>query len=301
MREEVEGVVNLSDGRRLGYRTVGAVEGLPLFYFHGFPGARTEADLLCSAGDCPGWRVYALDRPGIGLSDFSPGRTLLDWPKDVVEFASAMGISRFSVVGVSGGAPYAAACAWALPQRVRAVGIVCGLGPVDDHESLSGMRVVNRKAMQLLSRLPGLSRPVFGPLAFFLKHFPLAIIDADIQSLPPRDQAAVRKPDVRRALESSFQESIRQGTEGGAHELRIYCQPWGFSPDAIRVPVCLWHGERDTLAPISMGRSLANAIPGCRAYFYPDEGHYSLLTGPRKSEILSTLLQVTVTGGQSGA
>ncbi|MEI6352192.1 MAG: alpha/beta hydrolase [Verrucomicrobiota bacterium] len=296
MDHEDEGILKLSDGRRLGYRAVGPPEGLPLFYFHGFPGARTEADLLCSEDDCPGWRVFALDRPGIGLSDFSPGRTLRDWPKDVEEFANAMGITRFSVVGVSGGGPYAAVCAWALPLRVRAAGIVCGLGPVDDHEGTLGMRTLNRKTLHVLRRLPGLTRPAFGSMAFFLKHFPLSLIDADLHSLPPRDQAAVKKPEVRRALESSFRESVRQGTAGGAHELKIYCQPWGFSPEAIRVPVLLWHGDRDTLAPSAMGRSLAKLIPGCRACFFPDEGHYSLLTGPRKSEILSTLLQASVTG-----
>ena len=126
----VEGRVVLSDGRRLGYRATGAPDGDPLFYFHGFPGSRLEADLLCKEAGMGGWRVFAIDRPGIGLSDFMPGRTLHDWPRDVEEFANALRIDHFTVIGVSGGGPYAAITAWALKKRVRATGIVCGLGPL---------------------------------------------------------------------------------------------------------------------------------------------------------------------------
>lgn len=127
---EVEGRVILSDGRRLGYKAIGAPDGDPLFYFHGFPGSRLEADLLCKNAEVCGWRVFAIDRPGIGLSDFLRGRTLHDWPRDVAEFANALRIDHFTVIGVSGGGPYAAVTAWALRKRVRATGIVAGLGPL---------------------------------------------------------------------------------------------------------------------------------------------------------------------------
>ena len=50
-----------------------------------------------------GVRIVALDRPGYGLSDFQPDRTILDWPRDVEEAAEALGLTRFSVIGGSGG------------------------------------------------------------------------------------------------------------------------------------------------------------------------------------------------------
>jgi pimeloyl-ACP methyl ester carboxylesterase len=40
--------------------------------------------------------------------------------------------------------------------------------------------------------------------------------------------------------------------------------------------VMVWHGARDRNVPIAMARYVAQAIRGCRATFYPDEGHYSL-------------------------
>jgi pimeloyl-ACP methyl ester carboxylesterase len=53
-----------------------------------------------------GVRHIQLDRPGFGLSDFQPGRTVLDWPDDVAHVADLLGIERFAVIGVSGRGPY---------------------------------------------------------------------------------------------------------------------------------------------------------------------------------------------------
>ena len=291
MRDEIEDQVWLPDGRRLGYRATGPARGQPLFYFHGFPGSRREAGLLCQGGNGNGWRTFAIDRPGIGLSDMQHGRTLLDWPRDVAEFANALGIERFTTLGVSGGGPYAAVCAWALPERVRAAGIVCGMGQISDPESITGMHQLNRGALQLLRHLPSLSGPAFGPMALLLKHWPLALLDGHSHALPKADQEALQRPDVRRVLSDSFREAVRQGSGGGAQELKIYCRAWGFSLDSIRVPVCIWHGELDTLVPCEMGRRLASRIPKCRASFFPDHGHYSLLIGKRRAEILAALYQ----------
>ena len=54
------------------------------------------------------------------------------------------------------------------------------------------------------------------------------------------------------------------------------------------MPVYLWQGEADANVPPAMGRYLAAKIPGCRATFYPGEGH--LMAIDRMPEILATLL-----------
>ena len=53
-------------------------------------------------------------------------------------------------------------------------------------------------------------------------------------------------------------------------------------------PVHLWQGEMDRNAPPAMGRYLAAAIPQCRATFYPNEGHVSLIVN-HAAEILRVL------------
>jgi len=52
----------------------------------------------------PGLHLIAPDRPGYGLSDFYPrGRTIADYPDDVVALADSLGVDRFAVFGASGG------------------------------------------------------------------------------------------------------------------------------------------------------------------------------------------------------
>jgi pimeloyl-ACP methyl ester carboxylesterase len=74
-------------------------------------------------------RIIAADRPGYGLSGFERGRRMLDWPVDVSALVDALQFDRFAVLGISGGGPYAAACAFKIPGRLAAAGVVSGMGP----------------------------------------------------------------------------------------------------------------------------------------------------------------------------
>src|SRR4051794_20731127 len=121
--------LRLSDGRRLAYCEYGSPAGKPVLYFHGWPGSRLEAKLADPVAKKFNAKIIAIDRPGFGMSDFKPNRTLLDWPLDVCELADALGLDRFAVVGVSGGGPYALACARRIPERLTSVAVICGVGP----------------------------------------------------------------------------------------------------------------------------------------------------------------------------
>jgi pimeloyl-ACP methyl ester carboxylesterase len=78
-------IFRLENGRLVGYAVYGDPDGRPVFYFHGFPGSRLEARLADQVAARLGIRLIALDRPGFGLSDFNPRRTILEWPDDVVK------------------------------------------------------------------------------------------------------------------------------------------------------------------------------------------------------------------------
>ena len=122
--------IRLGDGRRMGFAQYGDPAGRPLFFFQGTPSSRLlhpDQTITRSLGV----RHIQLDRPGFGLSDFQPGRTLLDWPDDVAKVADRLGIERFAVVGVSGGGPYVAACAYRIPQRLTAAAMVGSVAPLD--------------------------------------------------------------------------------------------------------------------------------------------------------------------------
>jgi pimeloyl-ACP methyl ester carboxylesterase len=278
--------IQLRDGRRLGYAEWGDPNGQALVYFHGFPGSRVEGRLGDQAAKATGVRVFALDRPGMGLSDFQPRRSFLDWPEDVSQVADAVGLERFAVLGISGGGPYAAVCAWRLPQRLTGAGIASGIGPLDAPGATQGMSRQNRVVFQLVGRLPVLSRVLMGVTAAQSKR-PERALQQGRRALAAVDQPYVDRPEVRQAMEATIAEAFRRGGRGPARELRLYARPWGFRLQDIQIPVHLWHGEQDISHPIDMARHLAAAIPDCRASFYPGEGHLHFVD--RFPEILSAL------------
>lgn len=272
-----DSTVTLRDGRRIGFVRVGDPRGTPLFYIHGFPGSRLEALFMEKAATDLGVCVIGVDRPGYGLSRGKPGRRLGDWPCDLCQLADALDIDRFSVMGVSGGGPYAVACAWKMPERLSRVGIVCGLGPLETAEAFQGMIALNRLGLMLCQRVPWLIRPLLAPLSIGLCLAPELVIGHLTSRVRPVDRETLRRADVRRLLARSFREALCGGMEGAVQDLWIYTRPWGFALSDIETEVLLWHGEEDVIVPPSMGRYQAEKIPRCVAVFYPEEGHFSLV------------------------
>lgn len=86
----------------MGFAEFGDPRGKPVFYFHGFPGSRLEAQVAADLASRHMARLIAVDRPGYGLSDFKPDRLIGEWPADVLEFADSLRLGRFIVLGLSG-------------------------------------------------------------------------------------------------------------------------------------------------------------------------------------------------------
>jgi pimeloyl-ACP methyl ester carboxylesterase len=280
-------VLRLSDGRRLGYADYGDRQGTPLLFFHGTPGSRRVARWADLVARRRGIRLIAPDRPGFGLSDFQPGRTLGAWPRDVVELADALFLERFAVAGVSGGGPYVAACAWRLADRLSHAGIISGMGPIDDPALAAALPRHYRTGFALVRRVPGAARAAFGLGMLGLRRAPGCVLASIAASLPDVDCAILARPRVQALLLDDAREALRQGPRGAALELSLLSQPWDVRLDQIRMPVRLWHGEADAQVPVAIGRRLAAALPECRARFLPNAGHLWVLD--HLDEVLATL------------
>jgi len=91
-------IFTLSDGRNLSYAQYGSLTGKAIFYLHGLPGSRAEGAYFHELGMELGARIIATDRPGYGLSSPHPGRTLLDFPKDLECLAKHLGLEEYAVL-----------------------------------------------------------------------------------------------------------------------------------------------------------------------------------------------------------
>ena len=281
--------IRLRDGRSLGFLECGDPEGKPIFYFHGFPGSRLEVQFADKTASRQNIRMIGIDRPGYGFSDDKQARTFIDWPDDVAELADAIGIDRFSVLGVSGGGPYAAACAYKQPHRLTSAGIVCGVGPIDAVGVLKGMFWINRFGLSFAARAPWIIKLAMAAASLALRrHAKITVAFLAGRSKDP-DRKELKRPDIMNILSASFKESMRSGPSGASRDVFLYASSWGFDLQKIRVPIHLWHGEKDDIVPIAMARYLADTIPNCRASFYRDEGHFSLVV-KYMEEILRVLV-----------
>jgi len=270
--------IKLRDGRSLGYAEYGDIGGRPVFHFHGWPGSRLEAELVAEGAARAGVRLIGTDRPGMGLSDFQPGRRILDWPDDVVALADALGIERFAVEGISGGGPYAAACGYKIPDRLTACSIIAGMGPFE--LGTEGLMKSNRVVFFLSRRLPWLLRLLlWGTIGRHSQDEEKVEggLSMMMQELPEPDRDLFRTPEMKKLLVKETCEAFRQGSKGPAYEGKLYTQSWGFKLEDITFDnVYLWHGGLDVNVPISMGRYMADMIPNCKAMFYQDDGHLSV-------------------------
>ena len=286
-------LLRLRDGRTLAAAEFGDPGGAPLFYFHGYPGSRLEAELGHAPALRQRLRLIALDRPGFGRSDADPGRRLSDWPDDVRDAADELGLRRFAVAGVSGGGPFAVACAARLPERLTAAGVLCGLGPPESGRRGDGMMWHNRLGLTFAARAPWLVRPALAAIGPLLPRLCGLAIANLIRHVSQCDRETLAKPEVLRIVSSAFREGLSRGGAGMAADGQIFGRSWDFDPQAIQVPVYLWHGERDLVVPASMGRWVAAAIPGTAATYYAEEGHFSIIDR-RLDEIFAVLTEKTV-------
>jgi pimeloyl-ACP methyl ester carboxylesterase len=251
----------------------GDPHGAPVMEFRGLPSSNLGDAIDSNFLFAHHIRRITIDRPGTGASTFQPGRTLLDWPADVAELADAMGIDRFTVLGTSGGGPYAAACAYLLPNRVTRVALVSALGPADRPGAWDGMNAGERRMLLLSRSHPWPARLLAGFAVVAERARPGTLLRGLARALPECDRSVMARPQVRASLLDSYQRAFTQGTRGQVQDWGIIAAPWGFRPHDITVEVRLWQGDRDDRVPPHHAQYLADTIPHSELTLLRGEGH----------------------------
>jgi pimeloyl-ACP methyl ester carboxylesterase len=266
--------VRLPDGRLLGFAEYGDPRGVPVFGMHGTPGSRLMFAIADAAAREAGVRLIAPERPGFGISSHHRGRTLASYAADIAAFADALGIARFAVAGISGGGPYAAACAALLPERVTALGLVSPVGPVCAGEGADRIGPGHHLIFRLSPRLPLLLWPVFALGRHAFLHAPMAIYGFLLGRAAGCDRMVLTRPEVRRNLLAGVAEGLRPGVQASIQEMLLFSRPWNIPFAAIRAPSFLWQGAADRNVPPSAAFKLGELIPGCSVQRIEAAGHY---------------------------
>ncbi|MEU1486104.1 alpha/beta hydrolase [Streptomyces sp. NPDC005752] len=272
--------VRVADGRHLMVERQGDPRGRPVFLLHGMPGSRL--------GPAPrGMVLYqrktqliAYDRPGYGGSDRLPGRRVKDVAEDVRAIADSLGLERFAVVGRSGGAPHALACAALMPDRVTRAAALVSLAPRDavGLDWFEGMAESNVLAYSTAAADPDGLAQSFISRSAEIRQNPVRLLDDLRRELTDSDRTVVNDAGIRTMLLANFREGLRTSAYGWIDDVMAFCTPWGFDPADITCPVMLWHGVKDVFSPVGHSRWLAGQIPGATAVLEPAAAHFDALS-----------------------
>ena len=256
-----------------------------MLFCHGLADSRLSAHWFEKAARELGLCLVAPDRPGTGGSEPRRLRRVADWAAAAALVLDALRIDSAAMLGVSGGGPFAAACAAALPGRVRSLLLVSPLGLPG--WPTRGMAPGERVSLALAGRVPGFGGWFLGRLAVLARHSPRLFFALTATSVPDVDNRALGEPGARESFLLNYTEAFRRGSRGVAQDLRVLTQPWGFDLGRINVPALIRHGDADTTVPLQHARLYAEAIPGARLQIHPGHGHFSILAAGR--ELLAPL------------
>jgi pimeloyl-ACP methyl ester carboxylesterase len=268
--------IPMRSGRMLEVREYGDEAGHPAFFFHGLIGSHHQASYIHAQAQRYGLRIIALNRPGVGRSDFVRRSRPLDAVPDVEDVAAALGLTEFSVIGLSGGTPYALATLLRLGPQVRTVTIISGMGPVALPGALRGMDRRRRWFLGVGSRYPRLARPAFQKVSERFQADPERFLDRLVATWSAPDRAIFRRRPIYELFLKDLHEVFTAGVgaEGLAQELGSY-RHYGFSLRELPQdqPITLWQGLSDTIVPAAMAWAMMQHLPNCEAHFVPG-GHF---------------------------
>jgi pimeloyl-ACP methyl ester carboxylesterase len=224
-----------------------------------------------------GLRLVAVDRPGYGLSQPRPGRTIADWVPDALAVADHLGLDELITVGVSTGGAYALAVGALAPERTVGVIPTCSLtdmryaparATVSVPHAVSVWDAPDRpSAIAAAIESHGLDGSrIFGP------HPGHALPE-----LPAADLALIADPTWMAGLQASGAAMFAWGLEGYADDRIADGGGWTtFDPGAITCPVVVLHGAADVITDPIHARHTADVVPTATLDLVAEMGHFSI-------------------------
>jgi len=263
----------LADGTRLRYLNAGSGPNA-LIVVHT---VRTQLDhfQLVIPRILDAFTVYAIDLPGMGWSDITPGASYTEptLRRALIEFVTTLDITDVTLAGESMGATVSLTASTELEDRVR------GVVAFNPYDYAQGVGRANRVASIYVGSV---RLPAIGPVVTRTENAPVLRIVlrgglVDGRKLPDHYLAELRRvgrrPGYARVARAVF---LSVDSMVAAREL------YG----RITVPVTLVYGDHDWSRVPERQANLA-LLPGAESITLDDTGHFAALEQPaRVAEIL---------------
>jgi pimeloyl-ACP methyl ester carboxylesterase len=267
----------LAEGRKLSFVEFGKKDGFPVLYFHGIPSCCLEPAMIGEEQFLEhNLRIISASRPGIGKSEPYKNRTFIDWTRDVLALAAHLKLDKFAILGYSGGAPYALACALKIPEKLTSAVIVSGAGQMNQPEVKNNLSLKQRIFWSIANRLPLLLPLAINRMRKYMEMPDEEILQRARKNMPKADFALFSQ-NGRLALSKKGANETFANRNDLAADLRLPAGPLGFNLSDIKFPLTFFHGGEDNTVPLEVAEMMVSRLPNAGLVTYPNDGHLSTI------------------------
>jgi len=264
--------VVVDDELTLFVRDWGPLDGAPIIHHHGMPSCSLSVPGGWSCPDDDHVRLIGFDRPGYGRSPARAGRRVGDAAQWTRLIADALGLDRFSLFGMSAGAPHAAAAAASLGERVHKLCLVNGLGPdeLPGFDPASEMLPESRQEIACARAGRAVLQRFID--ALLVEPEPM---EPWFKRLSASDIELLGRREVQVEDAAVYDETMRAGRDGWLDDdLALFHYPWGCDPAAVTAQALLLHGMEDVLVPSNHADAWIVALGHGQLIKLPHAGHW---------------------------
>ena len=274
-RPKLEGNVAVGDDRQIGFAEFGNPQGRAVFWLHGTPGARRQIPVEARQyAERKHIRLIGVDRPGIGSSTPFQYPNVLAFADDLRTIADVLGIDEMAVIGLSGGGPYALACAAAMPDRVVVTGVLGGVAPTVGPEAISGGLMSLGSAIAPFMPVIGLPlRLAAVAVVRLVKPLGERAVDMYGRVSPIGDRRLLARPEFKAMFLDDLLNGSRKQMAAPFADVVAFAKDWGFRLDEVKGPVRWWHGDKDHIIPFAHGEHVVALLPDAEMYPLLGESH----------------------------
>lgn len=268
-----------------------------MIYVHGNPdsGIQITGDVEVMLAKKLGIRWIGPDRPGIGLSTMAEDQTVEEYSQDLNRLIDHLRLEECFILGTSGGTGHTLACAKNAAPQLRGVGICAGVGPVEC--GFESMGSLIKQAWDYWRDYPAeLTKYIEAQYVHLARS-------ADATELRQRIEADLRSYLTGKELEHNLEDGAldsavqghrqiyAQGAAAHAHGIAVNMRPWGFKVEDVKFPgIKLWYGSSDIHTTPTMGKYMAERLPGSVYKEYTGKSHLTIWNKEDLENMLSDLV-----------
>jgi len=239
----------LPDGRRLAYREYGDPRGREILSFHEGMGSSLLPFGTQALASELGLRIICAERPGFGQSDPRPDYSFDGVAEDMVQLCDHLGLAQVRIGAMLSGAPSALQTAIRLGPRVAEVHLYSGRPPRRLETRSRNPLAMFRAQME---NNPWVLETLFSIIRMRVSRTQVERLLRRAIVHSPSDRAYIEAhPEVLDFIAAYVSEALARTSRGPADEVRAFRRGQNLTVSNLRVPLVVWHGEEDILAPLA--------------------------------------------------